>query len=210
MRRLLMMLAAAMATAAAAADPMADLVSTAKQEIRASSAIAAARERVSQDPRRQKVNGGFWQFFRAVRGAAPGEACMAVFWKGDQMISLAGPSGHYRGALMSFVALQAPQGFPRPDAAGAVRQVQVTLQQDGEAPATLRVLNRSIGGMADELSVAVPGIQALTAGMQDRQAFKIHHEGRQVFALEWHSGLAARAVLQRCVDGGEVEGSEVP
>jgi hypothetical protein len=206
----MLMLLAAAAGPAAAYDPMADLVSTAKQEIQATAAIGAAKDRVLNDPRRQKLQAGFWQFFQAQRDAAPGEACGAVFWKGGQMTSLAGPSGRYRGALMGFVALQPPEGFPRPEAAGAMRQVQVSLQQGTEAPASLRVFNRSIGGLADELAVAVPGIEALLAGMEDRQSFKIQHEGRQVFALEWHSGRAARAVLQRCLRGERVDGQEVP
>ena len=86
----------------------------------------------------------------------------------------------------------------------------MTLKQGAEAPARVTALNRTIGGMADEIAFAVPTIEAALAGMEDRLAFAIEHEGRPVFALEWHSGLAARDMLVRCLKGEDVSGREVP
>lgn len=202
--------AAGVAAQPAAYDPMADLVSTAKQEINAKAAIDGAKQRAAGDPRRLKVARGHWQFFQARRGAKPGEYCTAVFWKADRMISITGPGGAYRGALLAFVAVEPPPGFPRPDDPRATQQVKVTLTQGTDAPARLTALNRTIGGLADEVAFAVPTIEAALAGMEDRLAFAIEHEGRPVFALEWHSGLAARDLLARCLKGEDVGGRELP
>ncbi len=191
-------------------DPLDDLVSSAKQEIKASEAIAAGKQRVESDPRRKKMESGFWQFFQARRDAKPGESCTAVFWKGKQMISVMGPGGDYKGALLSFISVDPPEGFPRPNDARAVQKVKVTLTQGADAPATVTALNRTIGGFSDEIQFPVPTIEAALAGMDDRLAFKIDHAGQRVFELEWHSAHAAREVLRRCLKGQKIDGQEVP
>jgi len=195
---------------AAAYDPMEDLVSTARKEINARDAIEASKTRTLNDPRRAKVEKGYWQFFQGRRDARPGEFCTAVFWKADRMISISGPGGSYRGALLGFVAIEPPAGFPRPDDAQATQKVKVTLKQGADAPASVTAFNRTIGGLADEIAFAVPTIDAALAGMEDRLAFSIEHEGKPVFALEWHSGLAAREELRKCLKGERVEGRELP
>lgn len=203
--------ALSLATAAAAFDPMDDLVSSAKQEINAKQAIKSGKDQVMNDPRRIKVEQGFWQFFQGKRNARPGETCTAVFWKGDQMISLSGPGGDYKGALLSFVAVQPKNGFPRPDKADEPRQIQVSLQQGSDPPAQVKVFNRTIGGgFSDELVFAVPTIDAAMAGMDDQLNFRIVYEGKAVFELAWHSAHAARQVLKRCLAGEQVNGREVP
>ncbi|MBC7995329.1 MAG: hypothetical protein H7Z15_19025 [Rhizobacter sp.] len=191
-------------------DPMDDLVSTAKKEINAKGAIEQSKSRVDKDPRRQKVEKGFWQFFQGKRDARPGEFCTAVFWKADRMITVTGPGGAYRGAMLGFVAVEPGEGFPRPDDAKAIQKVQVTLKQGTDAPARVTAFNRTIGGMSDEIAFAVPTIDAALAGMEDKLAFTIDHEGKQIFSLAWHSGLAARDVMKKCLKGENVEGREVP
>jgi hypothetical protein len=194
----------------AAYDPLEDLVSSARKEINAKDAIEASKSRVLNDPRRKKVEQGHWQFFQGKRGAKPGEFCVAVFWKLDRMISIAGPGDRYKGALLGFIAIEPPEGFPRPDDSKATERVKVTLKQGADAPASVTAFNRTIGGLADEIAFAVPTIDAALASMEDKLAFSIGHEGRQIFALEWHSGFAARDMLRRCLKGENVDGKEVP
>lgn len=191
-------------------DPMEDLVSSAKKEINAKGVIEKSKDRVQNDPRRKKIDKGYWQFFQAKRDAKAGEFCTAVFWKVDRMISVVGPGGSYKGALLAFVAIEPQNGFPRPDDAKATEKVKVTLKQGGDPPAAVTAFNRTIGGFGDEISFAVPTIDAALAGMEDRLRFRIDHEGKEVFDLEWHSGLAAREMLTRCLKGEGVNGSEVP
>lgn len=193
----------------AAYDPMEDLVSTAKKEIKAPEAIDKSRKRALDDPRRKKVEAGFWQFFQGRRDAKPGEFCTAVYWQRDRMISIAGPGGSYRGALLGFVAIEPPEGFPRPDDAKATRKIKVTLKQGADAPASVMAFNSTIAGLSDEVTFAVPTIDAALAGMEDKLRFKIDHEGREIFNLEWHSGFAARDMLKRCLAGENVDGKEV-
>lgn len=193
----------------AAYDPMADLVSTAKKEINAAKAIEGSKRRVMDDPRYAKMKKGYWQFFQGKRDAKPGEACVAVFWKGSQMISLIGPGGSYQGALLSFVAVESAQGFPRPDDPKQVRKIRVSLQQGAGSPAVVTAFNRTIVPLADEIAFAVPTIDAALSTMEDRLNFRISHENKEVFALEWHSGHAARDIMRRCLDGERVDGKEV-
>jgi hypothetical protein len=191
-------------------DPMEDLVSSAKKEINAKEGIEAQKTRIQSDPRRKKIEAGYWQFFQAKADARPGDFCTAVFWRGTQMITLTGPGGAYKGALLAFVALDPPSGFPRPDDAKQVAKVKVSLTQGTDAPASVIALSRTIGGFSDEIAFVVPSIEGLLAGIREKQAFKIDYEGKQVFALEWHSGLAARDQLARCLSGSPVNGREVP
>jgi hypothetical protein len=205
-----LVLGCCVAPACAAYDPMEDLVASARKEIRAREAIDAAQARAASDPRRQKVAQGTWRVFQARRDARPGAYCTAVFWKQDQMISITGPGGDYRGAVLGFIAIEPKNGFPRPDEARATQKIQVTLTQGADAPARVTAFNRTIGGLADEIAFAVPTVDAALAGMADRLAFRIDHDGRQVFALEWHSGLAAREKLLPCLRGERGGDVEVP
>ena len=197
------------AFAASAYDPMEDLVSSAKQEINAKDTIETQKNRVQNDPRRKQVERGFWQFFQGSRDAKPGELCTAVFWKNDRMISISGPGGGYKGAFLSFVAIDPKPPFPRPDKPGSLDKVKVTLKQGNDAPATITALNRTIGGFSDEIRFAVPTIDAALAGIEDNLAFRIDYQGQEIFSLAWHSGFAARDMLKRCLAGQKVDGSEV-
>lgn len=191
-------------------DPMQDLLSTAKQEINAKDAIEKSKNRVANDPRRTKIENGHWQFFQGKQGAKPGEFCTAVYWQRDRMISISGPGGSYRGAFLGFVVIEPPEGFPRPDDPAATDKIKVTLTQGADAPASITAFNRTIAGLSDEIRFAVPSIDAALAGMDDKLRFRIDHDGREVFDLEWHSGVAARDMLKRCLAGENVEGEEVP
>jgi hypothetical protein len=199
-----------LAPSAFAYDPMADLLSTAKKEIQAKAVIESAKEQHAQDPRRGKIDAGFWQFFQTQANAKPGEGCVAVFWQGRQLISITGPAGDYRGALLGFVAIEPVNGFPRPERGQPTQKVKVSLQQDEEAPTTVTAFNRTLAGLSDEIAFPVPTLEAALSTMQDRQRFQIRHEGKTVFDLAWHSGLEARQVLRRCAAGERVGGREVP
>lgn len=190
-------------------DPMEDLVSTAKKEINAKEAIDKSKDRVLNDPKRAKVEKGFWQFFQGKSGAKPGEFCTAVYWQKDKMISISGPGGEYKGAMLSFVALIPEQSFPHPDDPKERQKVKVTLVQGNDPPVTVTAFNSTIGGFADQIQFVVPTIEAAIEGTEDKLNFRIDYEGKKIFELEWHSGLAARDMLKKCLKGENVEGKEV-
>jgi hypothetical protein len=195
-------------SATKAYDPMEDLLSTAKKEINAKDAIEESKDKVLNDPRRKKVENGFWQFFQAKSDAKPGEFCTAVYWQNDKMISISGPGGEYRGAMLSFIAVEPPETFPRPDDPKEIAKVKVTLKQGNDPAATVTAFNTTIG-FSDEIKFAAPTIEAAMAGMDDKLKFKIDYEGNTVFELEWHSAVAAREVLSECLKGKDVSSKEV-
>jgi len=190
-------------------DPMEDLVSTAKKEVNAKEAIDKAKDRAQNDPRRAKVEKGFWQFFQGKSDAKPGEFCTAVYWQKDKMISVSGPGGEYKGAILGFVALIPEQSFPRPDDPKERQKVKVTLVQGNDPPATVTAFNSTIGGFADQIQFVVPTIEAMMEGMEDKYNFRIDYEGKKIFELEWHSAHTARDMLKKCLKGEKVDGKEV-
>jgi|CXWL01.1.fsa_nt_gi hypothetical protein len=212
MRKLLLLLPLLVAAAVAEAgsyDPLEDLVSTAKKEINAKGAIEQSKDRVLNNPRREKMEKGFWQFFQGKSGAKPGEFCTAVYWQKDQMISVLGPGGEYKGAMLGFIAVEPKPPFPRPDNPKEIQKVKVTLTQGADPSATVTAFNRTVADFADEIQFAVPTIDAALAGMEDKLNFRIEYEGSKIFELEWHSGLAARDILRKCLKGENVDGKEV-
>ena len=212
MRKLLLLLPLLVAAAVAEAgsyDPLEDLVSTAKKEINAKGAIEQSKDRVLNNPRREKMEKGFWQFFQGKSGAKPGEFCTAVYWQKDQMISVLGPGGEYKGAMLGFIAVEPKPPFPRPDNPKEIQKVKVTLTQGADPSATVTAFNRTVADFADEVQFAVPTIDAALAGMEDKLNFRIEYEGSKIFELEWHSGLAARDMLRRCLKGENMDGKEV-
>ncbi len=205
----LSLLVAAVVAEAGSYDPLEDLVSTAKKEINAKEAIEQSKDRVLNNPRAEKLKKGFWQFFQGQSGSKPGEFCTGVYWQMGRMISISGPGGDYRGALLGFVAVEPKPPFPRPDNPKDIQKVKVTLKQGSDAPATITAFNRTVAGFADEIQFAVPTIDAALAGMEDKLNFRIDYEGSNIFELEWHSGLAAREMLKKCLQGENVAGKEV-
>ncbi|MEQ1656463.1 MAG: hypothetical protein ABL960_12255 [Nitrospira sp.] len=195
--------------AATSYDPLDDLVSTAKKEINAKEAIDKSKDRVLNNPRREKMEKGFWQFFQGKSGAKPGEFCTAVYWQKSQMISVLGPGGEYRGAMLGFIAVEPKPPFPRPDNPKEIQKVKVTLTQGTDPSATITAFNRTVADFSDEIQFAVPTIEAALAGMEDKLNFRIEYEGSKIFELEWHSGLAAREMLKKCLKGENVDGKEV-
>lgn len=190
-------------------DPMDDLVSTAKKEINAQEAIDASKDRVLNDPKREKVEKGFWKVFQGKSGAKPGEFCAAVYWQHDRMIIISGPGGDYKGAMLGFVALIPDQSFPRANNPSERQKVKVTLTQGNDSPATVTAFNSIIGDRSGQIQFPVPTIDAALAGMDDKVNFRIDYENKKIFELEWHSALAARDVLKKCLKGENVQGKEV-
>ena len=212
MRKLVLfvtLLVAATVVEAGSYDPLEDLVSTAKKEINANEAIEQSKDRALNNPRAEKMKKGYWQFFQAKTGAKPGEFCMAVYWQMGRMISITGPGGDYRGAMLGFVAVEPKPPFPRPDNPKDIQKVKVTLTQGNDPSATVTALNRTVAEFADEIQFPVPTIDAALAGMEDRLNFRIEYQGSNIFELEWHSGLAARDMMKKCLQGENVNGKEV-
>lgn len=162
---------------------------------------------------REKAIAGWWEFMQANSQAKPGEFCAATFlrakresqpggvdsFKEGMTVTLFGPGGDYRGALLAFTPLMDDHQFPKLQSG---QKVLLTLKQGEEAPATLNAVFMTVGATARPMiAFAVPSIEALMAGMEDNWSFEVQYQGKSIADIAWHSGLAARDALQSCLKG---------
>lgn len=190
-------------------DPLADIVSTTKKEISVKGTVQEKKDELAS-PKVLKLQKGYWQFFQGKKDAKPGEFCTAIYLQSDKMITIMGPGGEYKGALLGFIAVEPPADtFPRPDDEKGIQKVSVTLKQGNDSPVTIQAFNRTVVPLTDELTFAVPTIKDALDNMEDKLRFQIDYEGKRVFDLEWHSGHAAREVLKRCLKGEDVSKEEI-
>lgn len=190
-------------------DPLADIVSTTKKEISVKGTVQEKKDELAS-PKVLKLQKGYWQFFQGKKDAKPGEFCTAIYLQSDKMITIMGPGGEYKGALLGFIAVEPPADtFPRPDDEKGIQKVSVTLKQGNDSPVTIQAFNRTVVPLTDELTFAIPTIKDALDNMEDKLRFQIDYEGKRVFDLEWHSGHAARDVLKRCLKGEDVSKEEI-
>lgn len=164
---------------------------------------------------REKIIGGWWEFMQAKSNANPGEYCAAMFlraqrephqsgvdlFKEGMTVSLLGPGGSYRGALLAFSPLMKDHQFPQLQSG---QKILVTLQQSNEAPQTLNAVYMRIGkSETPMIAFAVPSMQALTASLEDKARFLVSYQGKTIANIEWHSGFSARDALNACAKGSK-------
>lgn len=138
---------------------------------------------------------GHWRLFSTPQGQKSGEFCGAFFSRDGVMLTLSGPGGDYRGALLTFMSAD----IPKPD---KMEMVKVTLTQDDEPSITTQAFNYSPPNMPfGAIAFAVPTLDAALSGMKDVQVFKVELAGKSVAKINWHSGLAASGEMRRCLNG---------
>jgi hypothetical protein len=162
---------------------------------------------------REKIIAGWWEFMQANSKARPGEYCAAMFQRarreahpggidlftGATTVTLFGPGGDYRGALLAFSPLDKEHKFPKLQNG---QKVLITLKQGDEPPQTLNALYFTLGkSAAPMIAFAVPSVDALLASIEDLARFELHYQGRVIASIEWHSGFKARDGLQACLKG---------
>jgi hypothetical protein len=152
---------------------------------------------LQKDPNYRAWKTGGWNYFQSVVGAEKGEYCTALFAKGDTMVSIAGPGGNYRGALLSFYTLGRANGIPAPK---TPRMISVKLTQNAYPPSKVKVYNYSRGDGIGVISFAVPTLEAAIGGMEDEQSFKLEYKGKTITNVKWSGGLGARDELRACAN----------
>ena len=153
------------------------------------------RIKLFQDPDVQRYLTGKWRFFPSPKDGKKGEYCNALFSREGVILTLAGPGGDYKGALLTFMSAD----IPRPETQEAVK---VTLIQNDEPPVITTALNYSSPNHAfGSIVFPVPTIDALLTNMEDIQRFDLQINGKSIAKIRWHSGLAASAELRKCVNG---------
>lgn len=161
------------------------------------SAVSIVKQRAEllKNPDYIRYLTGHWKLFPTPQGQKSGEYCSAFFSRNGVMLTLSGPSGDYKGALLTFMSAD----IPRPD---KMETVKVTLTQDDEPSITTNAFNYSPPNMPfGAIAFAVPTMDAALANMKNVQVFKVEMAGKPVAKIDWHSGLAASGELRRCVNG---------
>lgn len=191
-------------------DVLASVMETNRKEINAQDIIASNKEDTIKY--REKIITGWWEFMQANSKAKPGEYCAATFQRAKRvkhervdgisdgmMVSVFGPGGNYRGALLGFSPLTNDHAFPKLKSG---KPVLVTLKQGNEKPATLNAIYTELGPTAAPLLLfAVPSIEALMDGMEDNWSFEVVYQGKSIAEITWHGGLKARDQLKQCLAG---------
>ena len=194
-------------------DVLASVMQTHDKEINANDVLDSNRKQAQQY--REKAVAGWWEFMQASSKAGPGEYCAASFLrakrqpisgkgdglKGGVAVTLFGPGGNYRGALLAFSPLgeDSVAAFPK---LASGKPVRVTLKQGNIQPVTLNAIFMQTGPQAlPLLAFAVPSIEALMGGMKDDWTFDVIYEGKSIANIEWHDGLMARDELKKCLVG---------
>jgi hypothetical protein len=174
-----------------------NIMDTTRKEINARQAVATSKEDLLKSDFHKKHTDGYWDFFQSNSSAKPGEYCTAMFMREGMSVAIMGPGGDYRGALMMFLPLIDNEHFPKSKEA---RVIKVTLEQAKDPAATVGVFNFSIGAWeAPAIAFAVPTIEAALAGMEEKLDFRLDYEGKRIGEIEWHSGIAARDSLKKCL-----------
>lgn len=194
-------------------DVLASIMETHNKEINAKDLLYSNKEEAIRY--REAIIAGWWEFMQAKSNAQPGEYCAASFLrakrlaeagKDDEMkagvvVTLFGPGGNYRGALLAFSPLgsDSAEAFPK---LASGKPVQVALTQGNTKPVTLNAIYMETRPKAPPLLVfAVPNIDALMKGMEDNWSFDVSYQGRTIASIEWHDGLKAREELKKCLAG---------
>lgn len=177
-------------------DVLASVMDGSKKELNAKQAVEKGKQDFAKSKYGRLYKEGYWQYFQGKSNAAKGEYCTAMFSREQLQVSIMGPGGNYKGALMMFASLDASAPFPY-SSSGKIR---VTLKQGDEVPATLNAFSQQIGE-TPVITFAVPSIDAAMAGMDDKLSFHLEYEGKTLGDIEWHSAIKAREELKKCLAG---------
>ncbi len=164
-------------------------------EVRLFGQDALKRAKLLNDPEYVRYLTGKWRLFPSPKDGKKGEYCSAFFSREGVILTMSGPGGDYRGALLQFMSAD----IPRPKTQEAV---QVTLTQNNVPPIKFKALNQSTPGLPfGSIIVPIKTIDALLTGMEDVQSLDLQMDGKSIAKIRWHSGLAVRDELRKCVSG---------
>jgi hypothetical protein len=164
-------------------------------EVRLLGEDALKRARLLLDPDYIRYLTGRWMLFPSPKGKPKGEYCSAFFSREGVILTLSGPGGDYKGALLQFMSAD----IPRPK---TQEVVQVTLTQNNVPPIKFKALNQSSPGLPfGSIIVPITTMDALLTGMKDVQNLDLQMDGKSIAKINWHSGLAVKNELSKCLNG---------
>lgn len=148
----------------------------------------------ANDPRYQAFLNGEWIYKTPQKGEKD-QTCSAMYLRQGVGLLIIATGGEADPALVGFFSLDTP----KPATPGVVK---ASLTQSGGDPAaTVDVYNAPLPWAPDFGLVffAVPSAKALVDNMLDTHAFSVAMGGKDVAAVEWTDGLAARDKLKSCI-----------
>lgn len=152
--------------------------------------------RMTDDPQYRRLRDGYWQHFNPAPGVKRGDYCMAAYGTLDGIITLSGPGGDYRGAMLSFTGTQ----LPRPKKQSLIT---VTLDDGDGNPSTVRAISyATVGTGLGTIAFAVPSAGAMLNGMKDITRYRLTFGKNKTLEIGWKDGDEARRRLKRCISGG--------
>lgn len=116
--------------------------------------------------------------------------------KEGKALMLHGNSDPGSMAMLSFIDLDSERSqIPR---SPEPRLIGVSLDQTGAPRAKVSAYNHEMSE-SGVITFAVPSMQAGVEGLTDTLRTRVRLDNRQVFDLEYHSGLEAQAKLRACL-----------
>ncbi len=194
-------------------DVLSSVMAPHQKEINAKQVLEGGKDKAIRY--REQIIAGWWEFLQVNSAATPGEFCAASFLRAHRLVengrqdkmkdgaivTLFGPGGNYRGALLAFSPLGEDSAAAFPKVASG-KPVLVTLKQGNIKPVTLNAIYLEVKTSGLPLLVfPVPSIEALMKGMQDNWSFEVVLDGKSIVNVAWHDGLMARNELRKCLDG---------
>lgn len=166
------------------------------------------RRRLMAMPWYQDFVRGSWSYFDSgpVTDGKP-RRCGASFMKEGRVVILTGEADPNSAAMLSFIDFDSERS--QIPLQSEPRLVAMTLDQTGADRASVRAWNHTSEG-AGVISFAVPSLRAGVDGLSDAAEMRVRIRNRDVFAIEYHSGLQAQARLRACLDAAPNAPSTVP
>jgi len=179
--------------------PGPSLIEIIQEKVRRNRAARDRREALEAMPGYQAYLRGEWSYFDSGAPADGGpRRCGASFAKEGKVLLLHGDAAPDSPAMLTFVDLDPDRSQVPPSR--EPRLVAVSLAQTGAPRAAVRAWHHAMGD-AGAITFAVPTLQAGIDGLLETSRTRLRIDGRDVFDLEYHGGLAAQARLRRCLAG---------
>ena len=169
-----------------------------KRESARSKAKKAQREALEAIPEYRAYMRGTWTYYDSgpMADGSP-RRCGATFMKEGKAMMLHGNNDPDSMAMLSFIDLD-PDRSPIPRSTEP-RLMKVSLDQTGAPRANVSAFNHEIGD-SGLITFAVPSLRAGADGLTDTLRTRVRAGGKQLFDLEYHSGLEAQQKLRACLN----------
>lgn len=144
----------------------------------------------------EKRQNGSWEHIGPADTVERGyKSCSAVYLKGSHFLMLWGSNKPGAQATLTLVdanenAVMQPVEVP---------EIQhVTLEQTGAAPANINAIRHTVDGHG-AVTFAIPSLELAVSGLRDRMDIKVSADGRELLAMDYSGGNAAKFGFENCI-----------